>query len=173
MMRFAKVYVQEGPRANRAAIARRCGISTHRVDDWFLKSRAFADWIALVDVWASGRVGIPRGWRAMAQKAMAGDCKAMHMLALRFDSVYRAAVNKQEIPSEHASVEVMKDVQVALDQVIGDQPVTSTPLEMPDEDAPPPSIPEPPKPPRRRGKRPPPLIHRSPTLPKIHPEGGE
>ena len=93
-LRFVKRYIIKG--GSKAACARALGIPEHRPRQWFNRALA-ARWLELCQIYAAGRLGVPKGWRAMADKAARGDTKAMHMLALRFDSTYRAAVNRQPV----------------------------------------------------------------------------
>ena len=93
---FAREYIIKGKTESKAAIAERLAIPNSTMRHWYNGER-FRTWMRLADIYFAGKVGVPLGWKAMADKASAGDRHCMHMLALRFDATYRAAVNKTPI----------------------------------------------------------------------------
>ena len=91
---WVKRWILREPGLTRKHVAVEMGIHYDRMYAWYRRS-AFGEWVDVVEMFAAGAVGVPRGWRAMAERAADGDCRAMHMLALRYDSTYRAAYNKE------------------------------------------------------------------------------
>ena len=91
---YLKRWILREPSQTRKCVAVEMGIHHDRMYAWYRRS-AFGEWVDVVEMFAAGAVGVPRGWRAMAERAADGDCRAMHMLALRYDSTYRAAYNRE------------------------------------------------------------------------------
>ena len=91
---YLKRWILREPGQTRKCVAVEMGIHHDRMYAWYRRS-AFGEWVDVVEMYCAGAVGVPRGWRAMAERAADGDCRAMHMLALRYDSTYRAAYNRE------------------------------------------------------------------------------
>ena len=118
---FARARIAR-PDLNGADLSRELNIPEGTIGSW-RKGVRFKAWMDRVLEHYGVAARVPESWRSIAEKACKGDRQCAHMLFLRYDRQYRAAVNKQPLEQEPEtpSVEALAE-QLMKSQGIDEQP---------------------------------------------------
>jgi hypothetical protein len=111
-LEYAYQYLAAEPGSSAAQIAAACGQDASLIRQWWACTRGFNDWMGALLLHACKR-GLPAMWSGLLKRADAGDMRAAHMIALRFDPRYRQPQQAPEDTPEMEAVAQTADTMLA------------------------------------------------------------